>query len=421
MSKFSLSPDCAAPTLSFTSETGGSMSIVSRIAIRRIVPVLATFAVAGVVLFDSSGSKSFAADGGAIHIAASSPLTGSAAAYGIETMNGVRLAVEEINATGGIDGKQVNLTEYDDQCDPTPAATAANQIISDPSIVAVVGNVCSSATLAELPIFRRVKMPVLAATASSPQLSAKGDENFARIIPNDDLQGPGTLDLGTKVLGYKRIAVLYPSDDYGQALLGIAKKAAASAGAEIVSAETYVTGSTNDFSSVLANIAAANPEALFLAGYYADMGAAVSQSVRAFGDKKIALLANAQTQVPEYVSLAGAPAEGTWVTNVYDVTNSSKENQAFVTAYTKKFNAQPGVQAAAGYDNIYVLKRAIEDNKGSTDNLMSMIRATKYSGAMGKISFDKNGDNVGGSLVVLRLNGGKWVFDEASTKKLSAH
>jgi branched-chain amino acid transport system substrate-binding protein len=396
------------------------MSMVSRIAIRRVLPVLAVCAVAGALPGAWSIPKALAADG-TIHIAASSPLTGSAAAYGIETMNGVRLAVEEINAAGGIGGKKVELAEYDDQCDPTPAATAANQIISDSSIIAVVGNVCSSATLAQMPIFRRVKMPVIAATASSPQLSAKGYENFARIIPNDDLQGAGTVDLGTKVLGFKRIAVLYPSDDYGQALLGIAKKAATGAGAEIVAAETYVTGSTNDFSSVLANIAAANPEALFLAGYYADMGAAVSQSVRAFGDKKIALLANAQTQVPEYVSLAGAAAEGTWVTNVYDVTNSSKENQAFVAAYSKKFNAQPGVQAAAGYDNIYVLKQAIEDNKGSTDTLMPVIRKTQYTGAMGKIVFNANGDNVGGSLVVLQLKGGKWIFDEADTKKLSAH
>lgn len=397
------------------------MSMASRVLARYAAPVFATFAAASIVLVGGSGSKSFAEDGDAIHIAASAPLTGSAAAYGIETLNGVRLAVEEINAAGGIGGKAINLSEFDDQCDPTVAATAANQIISDSSIVAVVGDVCSSATLAQMPIFGRVHMPVLAATASNPQLSAKGFENFARIIPNDDIQGAASIDLGTKVLGYKRIAVLYPSDDYGQALLAIAQRTTAASGAEIVAAETYVTGTTNDFSSVLANIAAANPDALFLAGYYADMGAAVSQSVRAFGGKKIAFLANAQTQVPEYVSLAGAAADGTWVTNVYDINNPSKENQAFVSAYTKKFGAQPGIQAAAGYDNIYVLKQAIEDNKGSTENLMPAIRATKYVGAMGPIQFDKQGDNIGGSLVVLQLHGDKWVFDEASTKKLIAH
>ena len=396
------------------------MSIASQGAVRRTVPAFAVVAVVSAVLFGGAESRSFAADGDAIHIAASAPLTGSAAAYGIETMNGVRLAVAEINDAGGIGGKPIKLTEYDDQCDPTVAATAANQIISDTSIIAVVGDVCSSATLAQMPIFGRVKMPVLAATASSPQLSAKGYANFARIIPNDDIQGAASIELGTKVLGYKRIAVLYPSDDYGQALLTIAKRAAAETGGEIVDAETYVTGATNDFSSVLANIAAANPDALFLAGYYADMGAAVSQSVRVFGDKHIPFLANAQTQVPEYVDLAGAAADGTWVTNVYDMNNPSKENQTFVAAYKEKFGAQPGIQAAAGYDNIYVLKQAIEDNKGSTENLMPVIRATKYEGAMGLIQFDKNGDNIGGSLVVLRLNGSKWVFDEASTKKLSA-
>ncbi len=397
------------------------MSIASWAALRRAIPVVAAFAAAGAVLPCISTSVVLAADADVVHIASTAPLTGSAAAYGIETMNGVHLAVEEINAAGGINGKQIKLTEYDDQCDPTSAANAANQIIGDKTVVAVVGNVCSSATLAQMPIFGRVGMPVVAATTSSPALSAKGFKNFARIIPNDDIQGAASIDLGTKVLGYKRIAVLYPSDDYGQALLAIAQKAAAASGAEIVAAETYVTGSTNDFSSVLANIAAANPDALFLAGYYADMGAAVSQSVRAFGDKHIPLLANAQTEVPEYVSLAGAPAEGTWVTNVYDINNPSKENRAFVAAYSKKFNAEPGVQAAAGYDNIYVLKQAIEDNKGSTDNLMSVIRATKHEGAMGTISFDANGDNVGGSLVVLQLKGSKWIFDDQSTKKLNAH
>lgn len=386
-------------------------------AVRRTLPALAALAAAGLVL---AGCASTEPADDVIHLASSAPLTGDAAAYGIETMNGVRLAVEEINAAGGIDGKQIKLSEFDDQCDPTPAATAANQIISDDSIVAVIGNVCSSATLAGLPIFERVGLPVLAATASSPAIAEESYSNFARIIPSDDLQGSGTIELGTGVLGFERIAVLYPSDDYGQSLLAVATEAAEGSGAEIVAAETYVTGSTTDFSSVLANIAAAQPDALFLGGYYADMGAAVSQSVRAFGDQEIALLANAQTQVPEYLELAGAAAEGTWVTNVYDVTNTSEANQAFVAAYEKKYGVTPGMQAAAGYDNVYVLKTAIEENDGSLDDLITAIRAVSYEGAMGEISFDENGDNIGGSLVVLQLRDGAWVFDAELTAELSA-
>lgn len=383
---------------------------------RRVIPTLAVLAIGGLALTACSSAASGGDD--VIHIAASSPLTGDAAAYGIETMNGVRLAIDQINEAGGISGKQIEMTEFDDQCDPTPAASAANQIISDTSIVAVIGNVCSSATLAQLPIFSRVDLPVIAATASSPELAEQGAANFSRIIPSDTLQGAGTIELGAGVLGYKRIAVLYPSDDYGQSLLAISEDAAAEAGAEIVAAETYVTGSTNDFSSVLANIAAADPDALFLAGYYGDMGAAVSQSTRAFGGEDIALLANAQTQVPEYLELAGDAAEGTWVTNVYDVTNTSEANQAFVDAYTAEFDVQPGVQAAAGFDNVYVLKQAIEDNDGSTDGLAEAIRGVVYDGAMGEISFDENGDNVGGGLVVLQLLDGSWTFDEAMTEDL---
>lgn len=395
------------------------MPTVTPAPLRRILPVAAAATAAGLLLAGCSTSSGDA-DADTIHLAASAPLTGDAAAYGIETMNGLRLAVEQINEDGGIDGRQIELTEFDDQCDPTVSASVANQIISDTSIVAVIGNVCSSATLAQMPIFERAGMPLLAATASSPQLSAEGYEQFARIIPNDDLQGAGTVELGTGVLDYERVAVLYPSDDYGQALLQIAEDAVGETGGEIVAAETYTTGATNDFSSVLANIAASEPDALFLAGYYADMGAAVSQSVRAFGDQDIALLANAQTQVPEYVVLAGAAAEGTWVTNVYDVTNPSDANQAFVDAYTTAFETAPGVQAAAGYDNVFVLRQAIEDADGSTDDLMASIRATTYEGAMGEITFDEHGDNVGGSLVVLQLLDGEWTFDEASTEALSS-
>jgi branched-chain amino acid transport system substrate-binding protein len=389
-------------------------------AARRVLAPTALLAAAGLLLAgcaaDSAGSSG---GSGTIHIASSAPLTGDAAAYGVETMQGVRLAVQEINKAGGVDGKKLDLTEYDDQCDAAPAASAANRIISDTSIYAVIGNVCSSATLAQLPIFQRSGLPVLAATASSPQLAEGDYANFSRIIPSDTLQGAGTVNLGIDVLGYTKIAVLYPSDDYGQSLLKIAEEAAAQSGAKVVAAETYVTGSTNDFSSVLANIAKAKPQALFLAGYYADMGTAVSQSARAFGDQKIALLANAQDQVPEYVSLAGAAAEGTWVTNVYDVTNSSTANQSFVKSYTAKYKKEPGVQAAAGYDNVYVLAKAIEANGGKKDGLAAAIRAVKYDGSMGSISFDKHGDNVGGSLVVLRLQSGEWVFDKSRTAKLS--
>lgn len=381
---------------------------------------VATVALGGIALTGCAASTPTGDADGEIHLAVSAPLTGDSAAYGIETLNGIRLAVDEINADGGIHGRQVKLSEFDDRCDPAVAATAASTIISDPSIVAVIGNVCSSATQAQLPIFERSSLPVFAATTSSPQLSKSGYEGFARVIPNDDVQGRMTVELGASVLGYTRIAVLYPSDDYGQSLYAVAQQAAAETGAEIVAAETYVTGSTSDFSSVLANIAAADPQALYLAGYYGDMGAAVSQSPRVFGDRDIALLANAQTQVAEYVELAGAAGEGTWVTNIYDVTDTSDANQSFVSAYTEAYDVEPGLQAAAGYDNVYVLAKAIEDAGGSTDDLAAAIRATEYDGAIGHIAFDENGDNVGGAAVVLQLRDGAWQFAADETQKLSA-
>jgi branched-chain amino acid transport system substrate-binding protein len=368
----------------------------------------------------SDSGESGSGSDGPIKIAASMPLTGDSAAYGVGTENGIDLAIDEINKAGGIGGRKLELTKFDDKCDPAAAATAANDIISNSSFVAVIGNVCSSAMLAQLPIFKRVNLPILAASTSSPQLAAAHDPNFSRIVPSDSVQGAATIKLAIKVLGLKRVAILYPSDDYGQSLNQVATDAIKAYGGKLTTAQTYVTGSTNDFSAQLSNIAASNPDALFLAGYYADMGTAVNQSVRAFNGKKISLVANAQDQQPDFVKLAGDAGNGTYFTNVYDPGNTSAANQKFVKAYKARYGKVPGIQEDMGYDNVYVLKAALEKTKGSEKGLAAAIRATTYDGAVGTISFDENGDNVGGSMVALRLEDGEFTFSADLTKKLNA-
>jgi branched-chain amino acid transport system substrate-binding protein len=356
-----------------------------------------------------------------LKIAIEAPLSGDSAQYGTETIQGIDLAVKQINAAGGIDGKKITVTKVDDKCEATQAATAANKIISDTSIKAVIGNVCSAATLAAMPIYERAKMPVIAASASSPELAKHGYKQFNRVIPSDDYQASEVVRTAVRGLGKKNLAILYPSDDYGQSIANISVASAKKLGARVVASQTYVTGQTKDFSALLANIAKAKPDVLILGGYYADMGAAVKQSARSFGGQDITLLGGGQIQQPDYVKLSGATGEGTLVSALYNPSNTSGQNQSFVKAYKAEFGEDPGTQAALGHANVYVLKAAIEENKGSTQNLSAAVRKVTYDGPLGTISFDKSGDNTGSGSVVAVLKSGSWALDQDLTDKLGVN
>lgn len=352
---------------------------------------------------------------GTLRIAMATPLTGSAASYGLGVQQGIELAVQQINDAGGIDGATVELNAYDDKCDPTSAATAANTIVSDTSYVAVVGSVCSSALLAGLPIYERAGLPVFASSASSPAVAEEGYEGFARITPADNQAINDNVRFIIEGLGYTELGLLYPSDDYGQSLVQVVEEAAAEYGAELVASETYVTGQTNDYSAVLSNIAATDPDVLILGGYYADMGTAVSQASRSFGEA-IPMVGSAQTQTQDFVELAGAAGEGTWITTTYDASNPSEANQSFVAAFEEEFGETPGTQAALGFDNIMALAAAIE--QGGLEDLAVSIRAVDYEGVTGPVVFDEQGDNIGGTVTVMQLRDGAWVLDADLTASL---
>lgn len=355
-----------------------------------------------------------------IKLAFVAPFTGDASSYGVELKKGIDLAVKLINADGGIDGRPLEVQEFDDKCDPTAAATAANTVISG-GFTAVIGSVCSIAVQAALPIYKRVDMPIVGALTSSPALAEENYDGFTRIIASDDLLVADAVRLATEVLGHSKLGVLYPSDDYGQSLANVVKNSVEDFGAEIAALETYVPGQTNDYSAVLSNIASSDADVFFMGGYYADMGTAVNQSRRAFGGKKLPLVSTSNVQVPEYIELAGSAGDGTTVATLYDVSDPREINQDFVEAFEEEFGAEPGMQAAVGWDNVHIIKAAIEADGGNTDpvELAQTLRSNEYEGVIGEIEFDDRGDNIAGFRNVLRLEDGAWVRDEEASAKMA--
>jgi branched-chain amino acid transport system substrate-binding protein len=343
------------------------------------------------------------------------PFTGDNAAYGSNLANGVELAVDEINAQGGAKGQKFVIKKFDDKCNPTEAANVASRIVSDSSIFAVIGHVCSSSTLAALPIYERAGLAVVSPSSTSPAVTKQGHANFSRTIPNDATQGAQLVEFAVKGMGKKRIALVYPSDDFGQGLHGTAQPQVAKAGGQLVGDMTYTPSTTKDFTPQLTRLAAAKPDVIVMLGYYNDMGTMVSQLDRV-GLSGVDLLGCAGIAQPQYATLAGKAGEGTVIISYYDPANPLSANQTFVKRFRDKFGGEPSEQAAYGYEVPFIYKLAIESGATKSDVAQAVRKAT-YEGPTGTTKFADTGDVVGKSGVVVVVKDGKLVLDPALTKQ----
>jgi branched-chain amino acid transport system substrate-binding protein len=353
------------------------------------------------------------------------PFSGQNAAFGDDLKMGVSLAADQINADGGIKGRKITLTYLDTQCTATQAANVASKIASDSSIFAVIGDVCSSATLAAIPILARKGVTIMSPDSTSPKITdvvkAKKYANFARNIPTDEQMAKQMVTLATGKLHAAKLGVLYASDDFGQPVLSYQKRALAGTGASIVDTETYMPGATKDFTPQLSKFKSAGIDALLVDGYYNDAGPAVAQMARV-GLKRIPVIGSAGVDQPNYAKLAGSAAEGSYVFSYYNMDNPAKANTKFRTAFAAKHThaaASDYAYAVWGYEIPFIYKRAVEAG-GTKKDLAKLVKTIRYDGPTGTSHFDGNGDVIGKSLVVLTVRHGDLVFDADMTSALNS-
>lgn len=407
---------------------------IARARRRMLLPVALPLAMA-LVLSACGGSSDGSSDGSddaddssadapeepsePIRIALVSPLTGDAASYGLEVQEGINLAIEQINESGGIEGRPIELDEYDDKCSPTDGATAANAVVSR-DYVAVVGQVCSVAVQAAMPILQQNEVPIIASSASSPALAEIGYEGFNRIVLADDVSVANAVRMAAEVFDYTRLAALYSADDYGQNLAQVVEGAADEFGIEMVAMEAYTPGQTNDYLPMLSNIAQTDAEAILLGGYDADMGVAVRQSSRAFSGQDIPFVSNNNVQTANFIELAEDAAEGIFISTIYDPSKTTDGNPEFVELFREAYDKDPGTQGALGWDAIQVLRAAIENNGGETTDLFEAIRTVEVTGVTGPVRFQDTGDRVADAPTVLTVSDGAWVFDTERTEQMAS-
>ena len=357
----------------------------------------------------TGGTGGSAAGGDTIKIGAIGPLTGDLSVYGVATMNGIRMAVEEINANGGVLGKQIQLLEQDEKGDTVEAVNAYNKLKSD-GIIAFIGDVTSKPSMAVAEIASGDGMPMITATGTALPITTYGP-NIFRTCFTDPFQGTIMAKFAAENLAAKNVAIIYnTSDDYSTGLTAAFEEMAASKGVNIVSKQGY-GADDKDFKTQLTTIVASNPDALFVPDYYAKVALIASQA-REAGFTGPMLGADGWDGVLTTLDAANASAvDGCFISNHYSAMDTDEKVAGFVKAYTDKYGETPNAFAALGYDTAYMLVQAIT-TANSTDSkaIVDALKNIEFDGVTGHITFDENNNPIKDA-TILKLQDGAANFE----------
>lgn len=334
-------------------------------------------------------------------------LTGQTASFGQSSHKGTALAIEEVNAAGGVLGKPLKLYTEDDQSKAGEAATVVRKLISRNDVVAVLGEVASSRSLEAAPIAQAAKIPMISPSSTNPKVTEVGDYIF-RICFIDPFQGT-VLSKFALDRGWKQVAVLTDvKQDYSVGLSHFFKDHFAKNGGTLVSEQSYSSGD-KDFKAQLTSIKTANPQAILLSGYYTEAGLIATQA-RQLGIT-VPLLGGDGWDSPSLVEVAGQAMEGNFFSNHFSVEDPAPQIQEFIKKYQAKYNEVPDAMAALGYDSAMILVEAIR-RAGTTESakLRDAIAATKdFKGITGNITLDPQ-RNATKPAVILTIKDGKFKY-----------
>ena len=343
------------------------------------------------------GGTTGGADADVIKIGAMGPLTGDLAIYGTAVDNGIKLAVEEINAAGGILGKQVECTFLDEKGDSTEAVNAYNRLVQNEQVVAIIGDVTSTPSIAVAQASVQDGIPVVTATGTDASITQAG-ENVFRVCFIDPYQGEVMASYAMNKLNAKKAAILYnASNDYSIGLTKAFEEEAAKGNLQIVAKESYNKGDV-DFKTQLTKIAASGADVLFLPEYYEEVAQIIPQA-KAAGIEMTMLGADGWDGVKDKVQ-DKAQLEGALFCCGYSPESTDENLQAFIQKYKDKYGEEPKGFAAQGYDAMYLLKAAME-KAGSTEKtaVVAALKGIDFTGVTGEIVFDENRNPIKGVVV----------------------
>jgi branched-chain amino acid transport system substrate-binding protein len=381
---------------------------------------LATLVVAGVACSKKDEGKQQqaaapAAQGEAAPIVIGNvmPLSGDIATFGEGANNGVKLAVDEANAAGGVKGRKISLQVYDTQGKPEEAAIASTRAINEKKATLLIGELGSTSTLALAPIAEANKIPAISPASTNPKVTKDGDKTRAymfRVCFIDPFQGTVMAKYARETLKVKRAAIMRDvGNDYSMGLAEYFAKTFKELGGEIVLDVSYKAGD-QDFKAQLTKVKFAKPEIVYVPGYYTDV-ALISRQSRELG-VKVPLAGGDGWDSAKLYEIAQGALDGSFFTNHYSVENPSPVVQEFAKKYEAAYHAKPDAFGALGYDAALL---AIDAMKRATDLTPTAIRdaiekTTSLQGVTGTIRLDADHNPVKSAVIIgIEKNAPKYV------------
>ncbi len=365
---------------------------ISNLKFAAVIPLIFAIILSGC---SNSGAPNTSAqvDGGKdpeklINIGMVGPLTGDYATYGQSVRNGVELAIEEINGSGGVDGFKLELVAEDSKGDSAEAANAVQKLIDQDKVTAIVGAVLSGETATVAPIAQDAGVVMITPSSTAPGLTDVGEYIFRNVI-TDDVQAKQMAEYVVMELGLHDLAVLYANNDYGVALKDNFTREAKELGATVSAVESYLDGD-QDFRAQLTKIGS-TVEALYVGGYYTEAAKIAQQAERQ--GMKAQILGADGLYSNLLLELGGDAVEGAIFTAGFYSGDPGDEVQSFVENYTQRYGDEPDMFAANAYDSMKIVAQALDESGNDRASLREKMSGIKdYPGVTGKTSFSDNGE-----------------------------
>lgn len=371
---------------------------------------LAVGLLAGCASNDDGGTNGGDAAGGeTVKIGVNYELSGGVATYGQSSVAGIELAIKEINAAGGVNGKQVELVKYDTKSEPAEATTLANKLMSQDKVLTILGPATSGSFKATIPVAMQNGVPVISgsATADDVTVDASGVKDYAfRICFSDSYQGNAMARFAKDNLGTtKAVLITDNSSDYGKGLSANFQKTFAEIGGTVVTEEAYVAGDT-DFNSILTKIRGQEFDVIYIPGYYQEAGLIIKQA-RQLGIT-VPILGADGFDSPTLLELAGPDAlNDVFFTNHYSSLDEDPAVAEFIEAFKAEYGREPDAFNALGYDlakfAVDGISRAAEETPEAVKD--ALAATTDFKAVTGSFSIDEFHNPVK-EIVVIELQAG---------------
>ena len=348
---------------------------------------------------------------GQIKIGHVAPLTGGIAHLGKDNENGACMAVEEINAAGGLKvgdkTYKFDLVAEDDKADPKEGTIAAQKIV-DSGAVAVVGHLNSGTSIPASKIYADASVTQISPSATNPKYTEQGFKTTFRVVANDNQQGGVLANYAADQLKAKTIAIIDDRTAYGQGLADVVEKVAKEKGLKVVARE-FTNDKATDFNAILTKVRGAKPDVVMYGGMDATAGPMAKQ-MKQLGIKST-LLAGDGVCSPEFIKLAGDAAGILHCSMAGEAVEKMAKGADFVAKYKAKFNQDVQIYSPYSYDAVYVIADAIKRaGKADRASITAAMPATNYPGLTGQIAFDEKGDIKGGAISMFKVVDGKMQY-----------